>query len=223
MTEFLKNIIIGAIGGLIVLIIQLIIDLFKAHKKNKKNLIVGTSNLKILDRNFLYEYEPGKVSIEKIIQDFGQPNRNQDDFENEKTLKKFFYIFRNAKVLITTYDKESEVISITLFSTKDIKNPVLCRLSYEDDDIIMGKAKLTESIVRDCINIEIKESIHEQTTIIKSKYFFKQLMSLTFCYSIDGNFGKLVDAKDQLIQQVCVTQDENITPMLCFFDTFYSE
>ena len=60
----------------------------------------------------------------------------------------------------------------------------------------MGKAKLTESIVRDCINIEIKESIHEQTTIIKSKYFFKQLMSLTFCYSIDGNFGKLVDAKE---------------------------
>ena len=77
MTEFLKNIIIGAIGGLIVLIIQLIIDLFKAHKKNKKNLIVGTSNLKILDRNFLYEYEPGKVSIEKIILTYPLPPRNQ--------------------------------------------------------------------------------------------------------------------------------------------------
>ena len=222
MTETVKNIIIGAVGGLIVLLIQLLIDYFKNRKNNKENLIVGNSNLKILNRDFLYDYEPGKVSIEKIIQDFGQPNRIQDDFEDEKKLKQFFYIFRNAKVLITTYDKESEVISITLFSTKDVKNPVLCRLSYEEDDEIMGKAKLTDSILRDSINIENQESIHEQTTVIKSKYFFKQIKHLTFSYSIDGHFEKLVDAKGQLIQQVCVSQVERITPMLPFFDTFYS-
>ncbi len=222
MTETVKNIIIGAIGGLIVLVIQLFIDYFKNRKNNKENLIVGNSNLKILNRDFLYDYEPGKVSIEKIIQDFGQPNRIQDDFEDEKKLKQFFYIFRNAKVLITTYHKESEVISITLFSTKDLKNPVLCRLSYEDDYEIMGKAKLTDSILRDSINIENHESIHEQTTVIKSKYIFKQIKHLTFSYSIDGHFEKIVDAKGQLIQQVCVSQVQTITPMINFFDTFYS-
>lgn len=222
MTETIKNIIIGAVGGLIVLLIQLLIDYFKNLKNNKDNLIVGNSNLKILSRDFLYDYEPGKVSIEKIIQDFGQPNRIQDDFKDEKKLKQFFYIFRNAKVLITTYDKESEVISITLFSTKDVKNPVLCRLSYEEDDKIMGEAKLSDSILRDSITIENQESIHEQTTIIKSKYFFKQIKHLTFSYSIDGHFEKLVDAKGQLIQQVCVSQVQSITPMISFFDTFYS-
>lgn len=222
MSETLKNIVIGAIGGLIVLLIQLAIEYFKKGKQTKEDLIVGNPNLKILNRNFLYDYEPGKVSIEKIIQDFGQPNRIQNDFENKKKLKVFFYIFKNAKVLITTYDNESEVISITLFSTRDIKNPVLCRLSYEDDDEIMGNAKLTDSILRNSIDIKNQESIHEQTTVVKSKYFYKQIKHLTFSYSIDGHFEKLVDAKGQLIQQVCVSQVESVAPMIPFFDTFYS-
>lgn len=222
MNETLKNIIIGAIGGLIVLIIQLRIDYFKNTKNRQKDSVVGNSDLKILSREFLYDYEPGKVSIEKVIQDFGQPNRIQEDIESKKKLKLFFYVFRNAKVLFTAYHKESEVLSITLFSLKDIKNPVLCRLSYEDDDEIMGIAKLTDSILRDSISIENQGSIHEQTTVIKSKYFFKQIKHLTFSYSIDGHFEKLVDAQGQLIQQVCVSQVENISPMLSFFDTFYS-
>lgn len=222
MNETLKNIIIGAVGGLIVLLIQLLIDYFKNAKNRQKDSVVGSPDLKILSQEFLYDYEPGKVSIERIIQEFGQPNRIQDDFENEKKLKLFFYIFRNAKVLITTYENESEVLSITLFSTRDIKNPVLCRLSYEDDNEIMGKAKLTDSILRDSVDIQNHESIHEQTTVIKSKYFFKQIKHLTFSYSINGHFEKLADANGQLIQQVCVSQVENIAPMINFFDTFYS-
>lgn len=222
MNETIKNIIIGSVGGLIVLIIQLLIDYFKNAKNRQKDSVVGNSDLKILNKEFLYDYEPGKVSIEKIIQDFGQPNRIQEDIQNEKKLKLFFYVFRNAKVLFTVYDKESEVLSITLFSTIDIKNPVLCRLSYEDDDEKMGNAKLTDSILRDSISIENQESIHKQTTVIKSKYFFKQIKHLTFSYSIDGHFEKIVDAKGQLIQQVCVSQVENISPMLSFIDTFYS-
>lgn len=222
MNETIKNIIIGAAGGLIVLLFQFLIDFLKNKKNEKENLVVGSSNPKILSKQFLYDYEPGKVSIEKIIQDFGQPNRIQDDIEDEQKLKLYFYIFKNAKVLITTHDKESEILSITLFSTKDLKNPVLCRLSYEEDDEIMGKAKLTDSILRDSISIENQDTIHEQTTIIKSKYFFKQIKHLTFSYSINGHFEKLVDAKGQLIQQVCVSQVENIAPMISFFDTFYS-
>lgn len=222
MSETLKNIIIGAAGGLIVLLIQFLVDFFRNRKKEKENLVVGSSNLKFLSKQFLYDYEPGKVSIEKIIQDFGQPNRIQYDIENVQKLKLYFYIFRNAKVLITTHDNESEIISITLFSTKDLKNHVLCRLSYEDVDEIMGMAKLTDSILRDSISIENKDTIHEQTTVIKSKYSFKQIKHLTFSYSINGHFEKLVDAKGQLIQQVCISQVEDITPMISFFDTFYS-
>ena len=90
MNETIKNIIIGSVVGLIVLIIQLLIDYFKNAKNRQKDSVIGNSDLKILNKEFLYDYEPGKVSIEKIIQDFGQPNRIKEDIQNEKKLKLFF-------------------------------------------------------------------------------------------------------------------------------------
>jgi hypothetical protein len=38
-------------------------------------------------------------------------------------------------------------------------------LSYEDNDVILGNAKLNTTILRDSFEISNQESIHEQVTL----------------------------------------------------------
>ena len=178
--------------------------------------------MKILDSDFLYKYVPGKVSIDKIIEDFGKPNRIENLSDTKGEINTYFYVLENAKVILTTINKQPNIVSVSVFSTRNQKKPVICRQSFEDDEEVFGKAKLTDSILRNSISIENHESIHEQTTVIKSRFFYRQIKHLYFSYSIDGHFEKLIDAKGQLIQQVCISEVESICPMLSFFDTFYN-
>ena len=222
MNAILVNIGCGIAGGLVVLGVQETIAYFRKQREERQTLTVGNPKLKILDSDFLNKYEPGKISIDKIIQEFGQANRIETSTESIGEIAAYFYILENAKVIFTTLNKEPNIVSITVFSTRNQKYPIICRQSFEDDEEIFGKAKLTDSILRDNESIENHESIHEQTTVIKSRFFYRQIKHLYFGYSIDGHFEKLSDAKGQLIQQVCVSEVESISPMLSFFDTFYN-
>jgi hypothetical protein len=222
MNAILVNILCGIAGGLVVLAIQEIINYWKKQSEERQKLSVGDPDLKILDRDFLFNYEPGEISIEKIIGEFGTANRIETYSDSIGEINSYFYVLENAKLIFTTLNKQPNIISVTVFSTKNQKYPVICRQSFEDDEEIFGKAKLTDSILRDNVSIENYESIHEQTTVIKSRFFYRQIRHLYFSYSIDGHFEKLVDANGQLIQQVCISEVESICPMLNFFDTFYN-
>ncbi len=222
MNEILINIGCGVSGGLVVLAIQETIAYYKKKKVERQNLMVGNPKLKILDSDFLFKYQPGKISIEKLIEEFGKPSRMGSSSDSDNEFESYFYFLENAKLILTTLKKQSSIISITVFSTRNDRFPVICRQSFEDDEEIFGKAKLTDSILRDSISIENHESIHEQTTVIKSRFFYRQIKHLHFAYSIDGHFEKVTDAKGQLIQQVCISESEGVCPMFSFFDTFYN-
>lgn len=218
------NIIIGVIGGIIaglaVLFVQFIIDYFKTKKQKKKDRKVGNKELKILDKNFIINHLPHKISIEKIIEDFGQPFKKQVDDAKELVL--YQYNFLNAKFLISKSIETNEVISTTLFSCGDKKNPILCHLSYEEENIEFGDAVISDIIIRDNITFENINNIFENNCIIKSKYAFKPIKYLTFCYEIGDNFEKLEETKNKKIKQICITQNENIVPMLPHSETFYN-
>jgi hypothetical protein len=217
-----ENIISGFIGGLLVLIIQFLVDLIKKRKKEDNDRKVGNQKLKIIDYNFIYTYEPHKISIEKIVDDFGQPLKVYDDQIDNCKLKLYQYNFQNAKVLFSKMSESSEIISITLFSTNDRKNPILCRMSFENEDTEMGKAKINQAIIKDNIRLENSNNGLNRVCIIKAKYFFRQIKHLTFAYQIDGNYEDIKQSKNNIINQVCVTQIESITPFFSFYDTFYN-
>jgi len=217
-----ENIISGIIGGLFVLICQLTYDYLKNRRLDRKKLRVGNSDLFILDRDFLDKYEPHKYSIEKIISDFGQPTMKYKDTFDELNVEIYQYHFQNAKVLFSKGLDTSEIISVTLFSKLDKKNPLLCRLSFEDDEIEMGKAVINDTIIRDNINFENNAYTFGMNCIIQARYFYRQIKHLTFSYQIGGNFKTIQDAKGQLIEQVCISQLHTVTPMLSTHDTFYA-
>ena len=117
----IENIVSGVIGGLFVLLIQYLVEHLKNKKNSKNSLIVGNQELKIIDKKFLYTYEPHKISIEKVIEDFGQPIKKYNDEFDDFKLELYQYNFQNAKVLFSKSNESSEIISITLFSTNDKK------------------------------------------------------------------------------------------------------
>ena len=217
-----ENIISGIIGGLFVLICQLTYDYIKNKRLNRKKLRVGNSELFILDRDFLDKYEPHKYSIEKIISDFGQPIKKYKDTFDELEVEIYQYHFQNAKVLFSKGLDTSEIISVTLFSLLDKKNPLICRLSFEDDEIEMVKAVINDIIIRDSVKFENNTYSFGMNCIIKAKYFYRQIKHLTFSYQIGGNFETIQETKGQLIEQVCISQLSNVTPMLSIHDTFYA-
>lgn len=217
-----ENIISGIIGGLFVLICQLTFDYFKNRRSERKKQNVGDSDLHILDKGFLYKYEPHNYSIEKIISDFGQPIKNYIDIFDEMEIEVFHYDFQNAKVLFAKNKDSSELISVTLFSKNDKRNPVLCRLSYEDDEIEMGKAVINDTIIKECINFENNSYTFGMSCIFQASYFYRQIKHLTFSYQIVGNYETPEDAKGQIIEQVCVSQISTVTPFLSYHDTFYT-
>lgn len=218
----IENIVSGIIGGIVVLLIQYLVEYFKNKKNNRSSFLVGNQELKIIDRNFLYTYEPHKISIEKIIEDFGQPIKKYKNESENFNLEFYQYNFKNAKVLFSKNVENSDIISITLFSTNDKKNPVLCRMSYQDNNIEFGKAKINETIIKDNLGFENLYTQLGNVCIIKSKFFFRQIKHLTFSYEIDGNYDNIEETKNGIINQVCVSQIENINPMFSFYDTFYN-
>lgn len=216
-----ENIISGIIGGLFVLICQLTYDYIKNKRLDRKKLRVGNSEIFILDRYFLDKYEPHKYSIEKIISDFGQPIKKYKDTFEELEVEIYQYHFQNAKVLFSKEFNTSEIISVTLFSLLDKKNPLLCRLSFEDDEIEMGEASITDTIINANVNFENNLSTFGMNCIIQTRYFYRQIKHLTFSYQIAGNYETIEQTKGQTIEQVCISQLSNVTPMLSMHDTFY--
>lgn len=225
--EIITTLIVGiigtVIGGLIVLFFQKRDEKVKEEKNKLAQNMVGKTSLKIIDRDFLYNYEPSKVSIEKILDDFGQPfKKSKDESEEGKGLILYKYIFQNAKVQFSTYENDSDILSITIFSEEDKKNPITCRRSFDEDEEIFGHAKITDIIIQESTSFENFSSPRDAFAIIKAQYFgYPTIKYYTFCYQIDGNYETINDTKGQVIKQVCITQLDSICPTFSIWDTFY--
>lgn len=226
-----EKIISGIVGGSIVLIFRIIYELIRDRIKERKekekkameereSLTVGSKKLKIIRQDFLYQYEPGKLSIEKVLEELGAASVKMDDEYDGQKILIYKYDFANAKVLFSTYLNESDIVSITLFALPN-GDPINCRLSFEEDDAVMGQAVISDVILKDQTDFETESNIHEAYSHIKARYFYRQIKHLTFVYRIENEYENAEASKGQIIQQVCVTQNADIYPMLHFFDTFY--
>nr|WP_314896953.1 hypothetical protein [uncultured Flavobacterium sp.] len=221
----LNEIISGVAGGGIILFIQTWIEKRKKEKEDQLKKIVGNPNLKIIDKEFLYNYVPGKVSIEKIFEDFGQPDKKSSGsgMLDSDTIIYYKYIFKNAKVEFTVYENQSDILSITLFATYDRNNPVYCRLSYAENNQYMGKATISDIIIENEFSFEKVSSIRESSAIIKARHYdYPTIKHLYFCYEVIGDYNSIGETKGQIIHQVCVSQLDSICPMFTFWDTFYN-
>lgn len=212
------------LGGLAVHAYQV----HQGKKKEKKlaieNKIVGRKNLKIIDENFLYLYEPGKISIEKIINDFGPPlKKAKGKTDQGKKIRFYTYFFENAKVEFSAYKNSSEILSTTVFSQEHPDYPITCRSSFEDDEKKLGEAQITDVIVHDHIFFENYNTPRDSFAIIKARFFgYPTIKYLYFCYQIDGNYDSVNDTKGSIIKQVCITQLDELCPTFSMDDTFYN-
>ena len=117
------------------------------NKKEDKAEVVDTEP--VIEPEFVYRYEPGRISIEKIIQIFGAADKKTEDSDTEgDTIILYKYFFSNAKVLLSTYPKKSDIISVTVFSKELDENPVYCRMSEAEDYIPLGQAVINDSLLR---------------------------------------------------------------------------
>lgn len=215
---YFQNILSGVIGGLIVLGIQKRNEKKEKEKERIEQLIVGKNELKILDKDFLYKYEPGKVTIEKLIENFGQPQRKYISHEYENLI----FEFKNAKLEVISGIDSKSIIALTVFSKLDKKYPINCRLSFEEDDEILGKAKISDVIINNCFFFESNNTQLGFETIIGTRNNYRQTKHLKYYYLVGGNFDKIDDAKNEIINQVCITEIDDVYSFFSFFDTFYN-
>ncbi|WP_448606005.1 hypothetical protein [Paenimyroides ceti] len=216
--SFFQNLIIGISGGIVVLIVQKIIDNNSKKKANINSSIVGKKELKILNRDFLYDYEPHKITSEKIIEEFGKPTKV---FKAERNCRSNIFEFKNAKLEMFEDLENSSIVSFTVFSELDKKHPIECRVSFEDDSLILGEAKISDIIIKDHFLFECYNTPLGNETIIGCSNNYRQTKHLNYFYQIDGEFASVEETKGQIIKQVCVTQDCSIYPFFSYHDTFY--
>lgn len=216
--SFLQNIFSGVIGGLIVLLFQKITEKKEKRKEKIQNSIVGKKNLKILSQDFLYQYEPGRFTIEKLFEEFGQPQRKYQSKEYEN----YIFEFQNAKLEVISSKEIKSVVALTVFSKLDNQHPINCRLSFEEDNEVLGKAKISDAIIQ---NQFIFKSYNTQLgfeTIIGTSNAYRQTKHLKYYYLISGNFNEIQETKGELINQVCVTELSDVYSFFSFYDTFYN-
>ena len=216
--SFFQNVVSGIVGGIVVYQIQKKADRIAKSQESINNAIVGKKQLKILSKDFLHEYEPDKITVEKIIEEFGKPIKV---FKAENNCRSSIFEFQNAKVEIFENLDYNSITAITVFSELDNKHPINCRLSFEEDTTILGEAIISDVIIKDCFFFETYNTPLGYETIIGCSNNYRQTKHLKYFYQIDGDFKSLQKTKGEIIKQVCVTQLEDIHPFFSYYDTFY--
>jgi hypothetical protein len=230
MTNFQESLVTGIAGGIIaglgVYFIQFLVERRKQKKLNSENKKVGSGNDKYIDEDFLNNYIPGSVSIEKILQDFGQPNEKYEQpatikWDNNKDveLSIYQYKFVNAIILFSTFKNETTIISITVNSNFSKTHPVKCRFTFADDDVYFGKAKVNHEILQNKTHFEKETYINWTYSAIQAKFFYREIKHLTFTYIVcDFGIENDVDMLNKTIDQLCVSANADVYPVIYFYD-----
>jgi len=182
-----------------------------------------------LDKDFLYNYIPGELTIQKVIEDFGQPLTKMKDFaEQDLNTSKVYeiyvykYRFLNAVVLFSTELKDNNVISISLISKLDKKYPISCRYSFEEDDKNFGEAKISEIIIRDSLKFVKNNYATWNYTAITSSYFFRPIKHLRFTYFLYNLYEDKIALIDEPIDGISISVMDDINPIVHFDDYIFN-
>jgi len=185
------GIVSAIVGGLLVYFFQYFLEKFKNNKKEKEAKRLGGKTQLFLDKDFLFNYEPGKISLDKIFEELGKPldeysestdsNKIEEDVKYDYNVYK--YKFKNAIILFTTLLNEKNIISVTLRSI-DSKYPINCPLSPASNNYVLGKAKIDSEITDNAIASWSETFRDWGYSALQSRYFYRHVKYLTFTVSL---------------------------------------
>lgn len=229
MSAFNETIITGiittVIGGLIVYLVQIGRENRKEKKQHRQKNKVGKTNSKFIDEDFLVNYHPVALSLQKVLEDFGQPDQKYEqpvfnkDFESIDTVLIHQYKLLNAVILFSTFRDDQSIISITLNAVSDKKHPVKCPYTFDEGLRNFGNAKITGEIIANKTHFEHHGFINWVYAAIQSKYFNREIKHLFFTYIVClPGIDTPENMEGQIIDQLCISSNENVYPIINFYD-----
>lgn len=229
MSNITETLITGTIGGivagLVVYLIQFIVARQNEKRTNRENKKVGKRIDKYIDENFINNYLPRNLSIDKILEDFGQPNQKIDDsviikWDNYRTqdLTIYHYKLTNSVILFSTFKNESTVISVTINSNFSKSHPVKLSFGFAEDDVYFGKAKVNNEIIQNKINFETHSFVNWAYAAIQAKFFYREIKELTFTYIVCDIVESENEILNKTIDQLCISANEDVYPIIYFYD-----
>jgi len=180
-------------------------------------------------KDFLYKYIPGEVTIDKIIEHFGQPNSIVSDelkFEYSNDILKltiYRFKFSNAVVLFTTELNDPNLLSVSLVSKNFDKYPILCRYSFAEDDKLFGKAKITQNILDNLEEFENENYISWCYSAITSRYIeYRPIKYLHLTYFSYNPYKNAQEMSDAIIDGICISTISDLRPIISFDDYIFN-
>lgn len=215
----------GIVAGLVILLIQFLVERQKEKVKTNEEKRLGKRTDKYIDEDFVYNYLPGFLSIEKVIADFGQPSKIYEDtviikWDDDKTrdLTIYHYDFINAVILFSTFKNESTVISVTTNSSFSKSHPVKLGFAFADKDVYFGEAKINEEILSNKTKFEKEMFRNWGYAAIQAKFFYREIKGLTFTYIVCDFIESEKEIMNKNIDQLCISVDEDVYPIIYFYD-----
>lgn len=215
----------GIVAGLVVLAVQALSGRIKENKEKNEKKRVGKRTDKFIDQEFLNNYMPGFLSIEKVVSDFGQPYKVIDscviikwDNNRKRDLTIYQYDFTNAIIQFSTFRNESTVISITVNSNLSRSHPVKFCFAFAGEDVNFGEAKINDEILNNKVNFESQMYRNWGYSAIQAKYFYREIKDLTFTYIVCDIFETENEMLGKTIDQLCISANEDVYPVIYFYD-----
>lgn len=233
-----SEIISGVAGGLIVYAIQYLVELRRRMNETREKEKAafeagrkGASFIQFADPAIIETFLPGKVTIEKVIAELGQPDSTYDDFlPSEKVsmssdikVHVYKYQFCNAVLLFSTYIGKSELVSLTVANNNKentIGHLVQCFFSPESetDGGFVGLATVEQTIIAgsyNCWNELFKDWGY---SAIQARYNYRYIKHLNVTYFIYDIVKTKEEFRGKRIEQVCVSTVSNVHPFVYYYD-----
>lgn len=221
----IKGTIIAVVSGLVLLFFKNIISKRKEKKRITEQKRLGKKKDTYIDKSFIFNYLPEFLSIEKVIEDFGQPNKKFKDsvelsFNNEtRYITIYHYEFINAVVQFSTFENESSVLSVTTSSTLNKSYPIKAGSVYDNNkDLYFGEAKVNEEILKNKIKFESHLFTNWGYTAVQAMFHYKKIKGLTFTYIVHDLADSAEIMQNKKIDQLCISVDMDIYPVIYYYD-----
>lgn len=227
MTNLQENLLIGTISGIVAGLIVYFIQLFISQKIDRKekteNNRVGKKTDKYIDKDFILNYLPEKIDIEKVLEDFGKPLQKTDTTveiswdSSSREITIYQYRFINAVILFSTFKNQTSVISMTINSSYNKSHPVNFSFAFEENNLYFGQATINNEIISNKIDFKIESYVNWAYSAIQAKFFYREIKNLTFTYVVCDTLSE-EEMNGKVIDQLCISTNKDIYPIIYFYD-----
>ena len=207
--EMLFIVLIGFAAGLVIYFVRHFIERKKTKTLKLEAWKIGRKVPYFLDEEFLRNLEPGKISMEAIKSEYGEPH----ELIKQPGYVIYSYIFKNAMVYFGASSERKMMHWVTVNSI-DEKHSIRCPLSpaSENDLSMLGEATIDIRLTNSAINSNTAVINDKNYSALQVKFPNHPVKHLTYTYIV---FDKIIQAEhfeefiDLRIDQVCITANGN--------------